>query len=120
MLTRMDELEKLIDDARKDAGWKWSELARRADLHQQTLRRYRSGEVRTDDTTRAIEIAFGWPRGYIDALAEGREPPSEPAEPEPERADTEPKQDAYDDLITRLDQLKVDLEALRNQDRRGA
>lgn len=71
----MDRVGQLIDDARKDARMKWAELARAADIDPQTLRRYRNGERRTDDTTRAIEIVFGWPRGYLDAVAAGEEPP---------------------------------------------
>lgn len=117
MLTRMDAVEQLMDDARKDAGWKWSEVALRAGLHQQTLRRYRSGEVRTADTTRKIELAFGWPRGYIDARAEGREPPPivhEPlptpesaAKPEPvDRAELARKMDA---AIAELNELSRQL-----------
>lgn len=114
----MDAVEQLIDEARKDARIKWAEVARRAGIDVQTLRRYRTGERRTEDTTRAIELAFGWPRGYIDARAEGREPPamSEP-EPEPEPG---PERDSYDDLIARLDQLKADLQAMRDEKRRGA
>jgi len=70
-----DAVEAVIDAARQDLGIKWTEVARRAGIAPQTLWRYRKGEQQTGDTTRAIEKVFGWPRGYLDAIAGGEAPP---------------------------------------------
>ncbi len=92
IVTRMDEddaterLQQAMEDARLELGVKWEDIATRAGVSTSTLHRFRKGEgPRTAETTRRIEKAYGWPRGYIDALTEGREsPPDVPVEPESE------------------------------------
>jgi transcriptional regulator with XRE-family HTH domain len=76
-VTRMDAydaVETALDDARQELGVKWVELARMADISVQTLLRYRKGEQRTPDTTRAIERALHWERGSIDNIRAGGRP----------------------------------------------
>lgn len=108
-----DAVEVAMDEARQELGIKWSEVARRVGVVPQTLWRYRKGEQRTADTTRKIEVAFGWPRGYIEALAEGREPP----EHEHTHPDYSQMAQQLDELIPKLLDMQRQLDALR---RRGA
>lgn len=69
-----DAAEAAMNDARIEAGWTWAELADHAAISVPTLKRFRKGH-RTPETTRKIERVFGWPRGYLDAIAAGEEPP---------------------------------------------
>lgn len=77
-----DDVDRALDDARLDLGAKWVDIAERAGISAATLLRYRKGEQRTPDTTRALERVWGWPRGYLDAIGRGDEPPAvEPEQP---------------------------------------
>lgn len=103
-----DNVEGAIDNARQDLGIKWSEVARRAGIHEQTLLRYRKGESRSPDTARKIERVYGWPRGTIDAIAEGREPPVIPDQPQTGA-------DEHADLLAEIDAKIAELRELSHR-----
>lgn len=103
-----------MDEARQDHGIKWVEVARRADIAVATLLRYRKGEQRTPDVTRAIEKVFGWGRGHINAILSD-EPLPEP-EPEPQ---PEPDEDAeLREIVRTLRQVVEDMQRLGERDKR--
>lgn len=74
----VDAVEAAINEAKLESGLEWAEIAARAGMSVVTLHRYRRNLMRTPDSTRKIEKAFGWPRGYLDAIAAGEEPPPQP------------------------------------------
>lgn len=88
-------LEEAMDQARQDLDIKWVDVARGAGISTETLFRFRKGQ-RTPDMTRKVERFYGWPRGYIEALANDEPLPApEPAPlPEPE---TEPEPQSNED-----------------------
>lgn len=94
------------------------DFAQRANLTSKQIIRIEKGQVEPRVTTLdGLDTASEWPPGTAQSiLDEALSPPAPEREPESKP----PERDAYDDLITRLDQLKADLEALRNQERRGA
>lgn len=101
-----DEVEQALNDARLDAGIRWSELADKAGLSVETLYRYRKGTLRTEDSTRKLERVLGLPRGYLAALERGETPPAEHDEVEKLQQIAADLQRQMADLITRLDAYK--------------
>jgi transcriptional regulator with XRE-family HTH domain len=101
-------VEAAMDDARIEMGLEWKDVAERASMSVQTLHRIRKGGTRTAEATRRLEQAFGWPRGYLDAIAAGEPPPataSRVGELEQLRDLAATLQDNIDALRRRLDEL---------------
>jgi transcriptional regulator with XRE-family HTH domain len=76
---RYDLLAEAMDERRLELGMKWSELAERTGLSEQSLRNIRSGRSTPRElTVRRLEEALGWVRGAVrDTLAGGRPTVSE-------------------------------------------
>lgn len=75
-MAETDPVDEAMNDARLDLGIQWQDVAERAGIGISSLHRFRHGiGPRTPESTRKIERVFGWPRGYLDAIAAGEEPP---------------------------------------------
>lgn len=75
-MAETDPVGEAMNDARLDLGIQWQDVATRAGVGLTSLHRFRKAQgPRTPEMTRKIERVFGWPRGYLDAIAAGKEPP---------------------------------------------
>lgn len=95
-----------MDEARQELGVKWTDIARRADISPATLLRYRKGEQRTPDVTRAIEKVFGWGRGHINAILNDEPLPAPGPETEPETEPEPAPQSSEDERAELLEMVR--------------
>lgn len=89
MSEEAERIDAAMDAARIDLGLTWQEIADRAGIGTSSLNRFRRGiGPRTAEMTAKIERAYRWPRGYLDAIAAGEEPPPLALDPAARRIPT--------------------------------
>lgn len=83
---RRAQLDRLMDERRKELRIKWVEVARRADMSPQHLIRIRKGRVAISwEAADGINDALRWTRGSVEAfVTDGIEPTSVDEEPSPQ------------------------------------
>lgn len=77
---RRQQLDEWMNERRRELRLRWTEVARRADMSAENLRRIRRGQTISDDASDGIEDALHWPRGSIvAAVTRGERPVGLPA-----------------------------------------
>lgn len=105
-------LASAIDDRRLELRLPWADVATRAGITRQTLRRVRreSSDI-TSLTKRGIEQALAWQRGSIDAVLAGGEPtPVDDQDETPQMPSSH--ESHWEERLSRLDDLTDDDYAL--------
>jgi transcriptional regulator with XRE-family HTH domain len=117
-----------IDRRLTELGWRQRQLAERSnvsqaivrELHRRTFERRRSPR-----TLEALSLALHWHPQHLHELSNGRRPP-EPDKPDTDIRDTlwsrldsleETLNHRLDDITTRIDELKTNLEMVANHQR---
>ena len=88
-----------------------AELVQRSRLAPMTIREllYNSAQRRrSDQTLAALSQALGWPAGYLQAVAEGRDP-DDPDAGDPVLAELAAMKDALTALTSRIDAIEQQL-----------
>lgn len=85
--TNRRQLDDWMNERRRELRIRWTEVARRADMSVENLRRIRRGQTISDDAADGIEDALRWPRGSVKAaVTRGERPVGVPASESPEGA----------------------------------
>jgi hypothetical protein len=101
-----------MDDRRGELGLKWENVAERAKVSPETLRRNASDPTRMRTTTlKGIERALRWESGSIDRILDGGSPVALP-EPDPEPDPDDDDELTVEELEAALAQLRPIVERL--------
>ncbi|WP_139320529.1 hypothetical protein [Saccharomonospora sp. CUA-673] len=103
-----------MDDRRGELGLTWDEVAERANVSPETLRRNADDPTRMRTTTRkGIERSLRWGAGSIEAILNGRRPIDNQPESEPEPEQT--RADRIAELEATAERLEAMARDLRRQ-----
>jgi hypothetical protein len=108
-----DHLDKVMEERRLDLDLEWNDVATAAQISPANLRSIRKGKTQPQPlTARRIERVFGWKAGSFDAVKAGGEPTlaDEESKPTPEPS--------LHELAEQMKTLRLEVERLREQDRR--
>lgn len=101
-----------MDDRRGELALTWDEVAERANVSPETLRRNAGDPSRMRTTTRkGIERALKWAPGSIDAILDGREP----VNAEQEASTEQTRADRIAELESTVERLELMARDLRRQ-----
>ena len=127
VMTERRRLADAMNERRLELRLQWNDVAERADISTETLRKVRHDQPMSPLTQTNLEHALQWERCSIDTILDGGEPiPTESREELPgssfeerERA----RQEKVDELVSRLDDITRELKELQQEpgsDRRNS